>query len=75
MFIVQKIGDWGKTIKITVNTYFKFLFIYLLIEKIYLFLETGEGREKERNISVWLPLECSLLGTWPTTQAWALTGN
>ena len=32
-----------------------------------------EGRE--RNINVWLPLECPLLGTWPTTQACALTGN
>ena len=27
------------------------------------------------NISVWLPLTCPLLGTWPTTQACALTGN
>ena len=24
---------------------------------------------------MWLPLVCSLLGTWPTTQAFALTGN
>ena len=32
---------------------------------IYLFLERGEGREKERgrNIKVWLPLICPLLGT------------
>ena len=30
---------------------------------------------KEENINVWLPLECSLLGTWPATQACALTGN
>ena len=38
---------------------------------IYLFLERGEGREKqrERNITVWLPLMC------PTTQACALPGN
>ena len=44
---------------------------------IYLFLERGEGREKERerNINVWLPLMCPLLGTWPTTQTYALTGN
>ena len=43
---------------------------------IYLFLERGEGREKEeRNINVWLPLSHSLLGTWPETQACALTGN
>ena len=43
----------------------------------YLFLERGEGREKEkeRNISVWLPLTPHLLGTWPATMACALTGN
>ena len=40
-----------------------------------LFLERGEWREKERNINVWLPLVCPLLGTWPATQACALTGN
>ena len=41
---------------------------------IYLFLERGEGREKERerNINVWLPLKCPLVETWPTTQAYAL---
>ena len=45
--------------------------------RFYLFLERGERREKERerNISVWLPLKHPLLGTWPTTQACALTGN
>ena len=44
---------------------------------IYLFLDRGEQREKERerNISVWLPLNHPLLGTWPATQACALTGN
>ena len=44
---------------------------------IYLFLERGQGKEKERkrNINVWLPLACSLLRTWPATQACALTGN
>ena len=26
-------------------------------------------------MDVWLPLKCPLLGTWPTTQACALTGN
>ena len=32
---------------------------------VYLFLERGEGREKERerNINVWLPVMCPLLGT------------
>ena len=40
---------------------------------IYLSLEQGGGREKERekNISVWLPLERSLLGVWSATQACA----
>ena len=53
-----------------------FLFIYIK-HCIHLFLERGEGREKERekNINMWLPLACPLLGTWPTTQACALTGN
>ena len=45
--------------------------------RFYLFFERREGREKERerNIIVWLPLVRPLLGTWPTTQACALTGN
>ena len=44
---------------------------------IYLPLEGGEGKEKdrERSISVWLPLTCPLLGTWPITQACVLGGN
>ena len=41
----------------------------------YLFLERGEGKERERNISVWWPLEHPLLGTWPAIQASALTGD
>ena len=43
----------------------------------YLFLDRGEGKEKERerNINVWSPVVHPLLGTWPTTQAYALTGN
>ena len=51
--------------------------MYLFEDFIYLILERGEGREKERkrNINVWLPLTRPLLGTWPTTQACALTGN
>ena len=44
---------------------------------IYLFLERGERREKDRkrSINVQLPLACPLLETWPETQACALTGN
>ena len=50
---------------------------FFLKDFIYLFLERGEGREKERerNISVWLPLVHPLLGTCPATQACPLTGN
>ena len=42
-----------------------------------LFLDRGEGRGKERKrrINVWLPLKRPLLGTWPATQACALTRN
>ena len=44
---------------------------------IYLFLERGKGWEKEnkRNINVCLPVIGPALGTWPATQACALTGN
>ena len=38
-------------------------------------LERGREREREGNINVWLPLHHPLLGTWPATQAYALTGN
>ena len=43
----------------------------------YSFLEgrEGRGKEKERNINVWLPLMRPPLGTWPAIQACALTGN
>ena len=72
-------GDWGITAICTMflASFLKIvLFIYFL-DFVYLFLERGEGKEKEgeRNIYVWLPLMCPLLGTWPATQACALTGN
>ena len=47
-----------------------FLRFYLVI-----FRERGKEGERERNINVWLPFTRPLLGTWPTTQARALTGN
>ena len=52
-------------------------FIHLFKILFYLFLEREDRREKERerNISVWLPLVRPLLGTWPATQACALTEN
>ena len=55
---------------ISSSTLFKKDFIYLLLER-------GERKEKERerNINMWLPLACPQLGTWPANQACALTGN
>ena len=52
-------------------------YFFFFKDFISLILDRGEGREKERerNSSVWLPLTLPLLGTWPTTQAYALTGN
>ena len=50
----------------------KFHSLYLFFKDfIYLLLERVEGREKERerNISVWLPFMWPLLGNWPATQA------
>ena len=35
----------------------------------------GREEEREGDIIVWLPLMHPLLGTWPATQACALTGN
>ena len=48
--------------------------VYFFKDFIYLFLEKGIGRERERerNIDVWLPLAHPPLGTWPATQACAL---
>ena len=49
------------------------VYIYIYI---YIYLrEQGRVGERGRETSVWLPLECPLLGTRPTTQACALTGN
>ena len=49
---------------------------------IYLFKSNGEGgRKKGKETSMckryidWLPHECSQMGTWPATQACALTRN
>ena len=55
----------------------KFISLYSFFKRFYLFIfREGKGRRKrDRNIHVWLPLVHPLLGTWPTTQARALTGN
>ena len=55
--------------------------IKVCFKKLFIFREIGEGREKERETSMCqrdinqLPLARPLLGTWPATQACALTGN
>ena len=47
---------------------------FLKYRYIFIFRERGKEKERERNIHVWLPLTRPLLGTWPATQACALTG-
>ena len=42
---------------------------------LFIFRKRGVEGEREGNISVYLPLARPLLGTWPATQACALTGN
>ena len=61
---------WEKTL------YNEPIFSFFL-DFMYLFFREGKGESKrcERNINVWLPLVHSPLGTWPATQACALTGN
>ena len=51
--------------------------VLFLKDFIYLFLEIGKWKEKERerNINAWLSLTCPPLGTWPTMQACAPTGK
>ena len=48
-----------------------FIIQLIFFNKDFIYFQRGEGREKERerNINVWLPLTCPLLGTWPATQA------
>ena len=68
----------GKVATYVLKTRFNKGVLFKKIFKIFLnlFLERGEGREKERqrNTNVWLPLT-SLWGTWPATLACVLTRN
>ena len=52
-----------------------FYFILFLRLNVFIFTEGKGGRKRKRNINVWLPLKCHLLGTWLTIQGCALTGN
>ena len=59
-------GNWTNSL----HSFFFFVRFYLSIAR-----ERRREGEKKGNIYVWLPLTCPPLGTWPTTQACALTGN
>ena len=48
---------------------------FFFFKILFIFREGKGGKERERNINVWLPPVCPLLGTWPATQACAPTGN
>ena len=48
---------------------------FFFLRDLYLFLGGGREKERERNINVWLLLAHPLVGTWPATQARALTWN
>ena len=81
----SKINYWTlymKYIPWLILIFLKILFIYVCMYVciylfIYLFLERGEGREKEKRNVDGLPLATPIspMGTWPTTQACAMTGN
>ena len=66
---------WGITHFQPCICLFSFSFFLIFKDFIYLFLEKGREKERETDINVWLPLTYPLLGTWPSTQACALTGN
>ena len=63
--VTLQLSEWIRKLKIN-----EMLSTELLSLKFYLFLERGEGREKERerNINVSFLLTHPLPGTWPTTQ-------
>ena len=41
---------------------------FFKIYYLFIFREKGREGERERNINVWLPFMCPLLGTWPETR-------
>ena len=58
----------NKSLTNDLDTFFKRCYLFI-------FRERRREEERERNISVWLPLTCFHLGIWPATQVCALTGN
>ena len=45
-----------------------FFFFFFLRFDLFIFRERKEGRKRDKNISVWLPLVHPSVGTWPATQ-------
>ena len=72
----QEMENVGGESSFLFSFYFLFNLINVFIFKDFISLERGEGRGKgrERNTNR-LPLAHSQLGTWPATQACALTRN
>ena len=66
-------ADASRLVGEAVMAYETFLQIFFFFKVLFIYFQRGEGRE--RNSNVWLPLMRLLLGTWPATQACALTGN
>ena len=50
-------------------------FFFFFFNILFIQVQRGRAREREGNISVWLLIVYPLLGTWPATQACALTRN
>ena len=76
LFIYIQKQNWLSYSRALFCIWISYCFLKLHLKKnfIYLFLDPGAARDKERerNINVWLPLMCSLLGTRPGAQACAL---
>ena len=62
-------------IKVIFLCYQKYDLLNLFFKTFYLFIIREREIERERNISVWLPLVCPQLGTWPAAQPCVPTGN
>ena len=76
--ILQVIVSLGISSTVTLNSAIlgcRVLFCLLIVINILYLFRGGREGEREGNISVWLPLMCPPLGTWPTTPACAPTGN
>ena len=75
---VRKNESFTFVLKSAAGVYLLMLYSRFFIFRfhLFIFLERGkEGEREGRNINMWLPLERPPLGTWPATQACALTGN